>query len=92
MAMDEWVWLYHPDTRGTFRCPPEAVEAWCARGWLVLEPQPDGDASEPVLPEPATTDESPEPQPAAAPAVVVAAKTTTNPARVPAAGDTEEER
>jgi hypothetical protein len=52
MAMDEFVWLRHPETGGHFRCPPDAVEAWTARGWEPAEqppPEPDKTRDEPML-------------------------------------------
>jgi hypothetical protein len=52
MAMDHFIWLHHPETDGYFRCPPDAVEAWTARGWEFAEgppPEPDKTRDEPML-------------------------------------------
>lgn len=39
---DERVWLYHPEAKGHFHCPAEAVEAWCSDlGWQVAEAPPE---------------------------------------------------
>ncbi len=76
-AMDEFVWLRHPDTDGWFHCPPGAVKAWMARGWEKAEgPPPEEDrtrdpamlaalndalAAEQAPPEPPAEDETSKP-------------------------------
>lgn len=60
--MDEWVWLRHPETHGTFKCPADAAEAWRARGWVDIEPV--GEPAAPTKdPEPETVREEPAPEP-----------------------------
>lgn len=39
---DERVWLYHPEAKGYFHCPVEAVDAWCNDlGWQVADNPPE---------------------------------------------------
>lgn len=71
MAVDERVWLTHPEMPGSaWHCPVDAVDAWAERGWIP------GDAPVPVNPttpiphpepdpEPATVDPGPATSPAA---------------------------
>lgn len=37
MAVDEWVWLRHPDTGGVQYVPPSALETWTELGWEPCE-------------------------------------------------------
>lgn len=77
-GVDDFVWLYHPASGGTFRCPADAVEAWQANGW---EPGP-----EPAEQNPATAEWQPLNPPA--PAEPDAAKTKTT--RAAARGESKE--
>lgn len=35
---DARIWLWHPETGGTFHCPADAAPSWQARGWEPCEP------------------------------------------------------
>lgn len=52
-GVDDFTWLTHPDTGGTWRCPDPAVEAWLARGWQLGEEPPEPDTTKDPEPEPA---------------------------------------
>lgn len=41
MAMDERIWLHHPDTGGWFHCPADAVATFTALGWEISETAPE---------------------------------------------------
>lgn len=37
---DEFTWLRHSETGGTFRCPDAAVDDWLDMGWEVADGAP----------------------------------------------------
>lgn len=79
MTAVDFIWLCHPASGGTFRCPAEAAEAWQENGW---EP-----CDEPAEQNPATAEWQPLTPPAPAKPEPEAPKTKTKAA---ARGETQE--